>query len=139
MILVFAYNLEFEVRRSAETVKNIDYSVSFWGSIHIFSWIKNSKQPKIVFYSCLRWNDCLKFMDTWFDTSWYTQELMALNNTTTSSWKLNLTSSLPPIPYISSISLFCWLFLGDVTQKLQLELTVGWNPLTSANCVKQNI
>ena len=100
---------------------------------NIFSWIKNSKQPKIVFYSCLRWNDCLKFMDTWFNTSWYTQELMALNNTTTSSWKLNLTSSLPPIPYISSISLFCWFFLGDVTQKLQLELTVGWNPLASAN------
>ena len=34
MILVFAYNLEFEVRRSAETVKNIDYSVSFWGPIY---------------------------------------------------------------------------------------------------------
>ena len=48
MILVFAYNLEFEVRRSAETVKNIDYSVSFWGSIYSLE-LKTVSSLKLYF------------------------------------------------------------------------------------------
>ena len=48
MILVFAYNLEFEVRRSAETVKNIDYSVSFWGPIYSLE-LKTVSSLKLYF------------------------------------------------------------------------------------------
>ena len=48
MILVFAYNLEFEVRRSAETVKNIDYSVSFWGPIYSLE-LKTVNNLKLYF------------------------------------------------------------------------------------------